>query len=70
MSKEYTFIDLFAGFGGLSEGFYAQKFKSLTHVEIDSHACRTLATRMKHYRYSDKDISVLENDITSENISF
>lgn len=33
--KKYTFIDLFADCGGLSEGFYRQGFKALAHVEID-----------------------------------
>ncbi|TXB66223.1 DNA cytosine methyltransferase [Vicingus serpentipes] len=62
------FIDLFAGCGGLSEGFYKQGFKSLTHVEIDHHACKTLKTRMKYYGYNDNDVNVLEEDITSEDI--
>ncbi|QOD62170.1 DNA cytosine methyltransferase [Polaribacter haliotis] len=65
---KFTFIDLFAGCGGLSEGFYKEDFKSLTHVEIDSHACKTLRTRMEHYGYSDNEISVIEEDIKSENI--
>lgn len=64
----YTFIDLFAGCGGLSEGFYKQGFKSLTHVEIDSHACKTLKTRMSHYGYAENEASVLETDITNDNI--
>lgn len=66
--KKLTFIDLFAGCGGLSEGFYKQGFKALTHVEIDHYACKSLRTRMKHYGYAEKEISVLEKDITDDNI--
>ena len=39
--KQDTFINLFAGCGGLSEGFYCQGFKALAHVEIDHWACVT-----------------------------
>ncbi|MDB9791625.1 DNA cytosine methyltransferase, partial [Bacteroidia bacterium] len=67
-SEKLTFIDLFAGCGGLSEGFYKQGFQSLTHVEIDHYACNSLKTRMKHYGYPEDRISVLEKDITDKNI--
>lgn len=66
--KGYTFIDLFAGCGGLSEGFYRQGFKALAHVEIDHWACETLRTRMKYYGYKDYNQEVIENDITSDDI--
>ena len=66
--KKYTFIDLFAGCGGLSEGFYRQGFKALAHVEIDHWACETLRTRMKFYGYKDYDKEVIEHDITSDDI--
>lgn len=66
--REYTFIDLFAGCGGLSEGFYRQNFKALAHVEINAAACKTLRTRMEHYGYGDVDKSVLETDITRDDI--
>ena len=68
MSKKYTFIDLFAGCGGLSEGFYKQGFQGLTHVEYDHYACESLRTRMKHYGYQENEISVLEKDITDKDI--
>ncbi len=66
--KRYTFIDLFAGCGGLSEGFYREGFKSLAHVEIDHWACETLRTRMKYYGYKDYEKEVIEHDITSKDI--
>ena len=45
-----TFIDLFAGAGGLSEGFIREGFNPLAHVEVDKHACDTLQTRIAfHY---------------------
>ena len=66
--KKYTFIDLFAGCGGLSEGFYRDGFKALAHVEMNHWACETLRTRMKHYGYKDFDQEVIEHDITSEDI--
>ncbi len=68
VKKKYTFIDLFAGCGGLSEGFYRQGFKALAHVEIDHWACETLRTRMKFYGYKDYDKEVIEHDITSDDI--
>lgn len=66
--KAYTFIDLFAGCGGLSEGFYRVGFKALAHVEINHWACETLRTRMMHYGYTNIDKEVIEYDITSEDI--
>lgn len=66
--KKYNFIDLFAGCGGLSEGFYKQNFNALAHVEINPVACKTLRTRMKHYGYENAEESVLELDITSEDV--
>ena len=63
-----TFIDLFAGCGGLSEGFYKQNFKALAHVENDHYSCESLRARMKYYGYSEKSISVVEKDITDKDI--
>ncbi|MBO4806984.1 MAG: DNA cytosine methyltransferase [Paludibacteraceae bacterium] len=66
--KKYTFIDLFAGCGGLSEGFYRMGFKALAHVEFDHWACETLRTRMKFYGYKNYDKEVIEHDITDKDI--
>lgn len=68
MSRKYKFIDLFAGCGGLSEGFYMQGFEALAHVEIDHIACQTLKTRMQHYGYKNAEEAVIEADITSSDI--
>lgn len=66
--KKYNFIDLFAGCGGLSEGFYRQGFNALAHIEIDPTACKTLKTRMEYYGYEDPDKEVLNLDITGEDV--
>src|SRR5699024_1440509 len=42
-------IDLFAGAGGLSEGFRQENFDILAHVEMDKNACNTLRTREVYY---------------------
>ena len=68
IKKKYTFIDLFAGCGGLSEGFYRMGFNALAHIEIDHWACETLRKRMLYYGYKNVDKAVVETDITSEDI--
>lgn len=66
--RKYNFIDLFAGCGGLSEGFYRLGYNALAHVEINNVACKTLKTRMKYYGYSNYDNEVLEMDITRDDV--
>lgn len=66
--RKLNFIDLFAGCGGLSEGFYRMGFNALAHVEIDTTACKTLRTRMKYYGYKNIEKKVLEMDITRKDI--
>lgn len=49
MKQRLNFLDLFAGAGGLSEGFIQAGFKPVAHVESDRPACFTLRTRMAYH---------------------
>jgi DNA (cytosine-5)-methyltransferase 1 len=49
MQKKLNYIDLFAGAGGLSEGFKSQGFTPVAHVEMDLAACKTLTTRAAYH---------------------
>lgn len=57
--RKYNFIDLFAGAGGLSEGFIQAGFTPIAHVEMNSYAAQTLTTRSAyHYLKKEKRIDV------------
>lgn len=49
MNKKLTYIDLFAGAGGLSEGFIRTGYIPVTYVEVDEDACFTLKTRLAYH---------------------
>ena len=59
--KQHTIIDLFAGAGGLSEGFIQAGFHPIAHVEMDHYACDTLRTRAAfHYLKANDQLEIYE----------
>lgn len=61
-NKQFTFIDLFAGAGGLSEGFIRAGFTPIAHIEMNQDACNTLKTRAAfHYLKVEGKLSVYED---------
>ena len=64
--KEVNYIDLFAGAGGLSEGFIREGFKPVAHVEMNKHACDTLKTRVAyHYLIKNNQKKIYDNYLLS-----
>lgn len=66
-----NYIDLFAGAGGLSEGFIRAGFKPVAHVEMNKDACDTLRTRsVFHYLKENNRLSeyhkYLKGEITKK----
>ncbi len=64
-----NYIDLFAGAGGLSEGFIRAGYNPVAHVEMDEAACYTLRTRVAYHflkasNQYDVYVSYLRGEIT------
>jgi DNA (cytosine-5)-methyltransferase 1 len=67
--KQLNYIDLFAGAGGLSEGFVKAGFKPIAHVEMNKDACDTLKTRTAFHWLKEKDRSEEYYDYLKGNIT-
>ncbi len=67
MKKEIKYIDLFAGAGGLSEGFIRAGFIPIAHVEMNSDACNTIKTRTAyHWLKQNGKIRIYNDYLKSE----
>ena len=54
-SIKLRYLDLFAGAGGLSEGFIREGFDPIAHVEMSEAACFTLKTRAAFHYLNKKN---------------
>ncbi len=59
--KQLSFIDLFAGAGGLSEGFIQAGFTPVAHVEMNPYACQTLETRAAYHYLKSQGSEALQS---------
>lgn len=67
MTRKLTFIDLFAGAGGLSEGFIRAGYEPIAHVEMDEAACYTLKTRAAyHYLKANNKFDIYKAYLRNE----
>lgn len=55
MSKGLNYIDLFAGAGGLSEGFVRAGFNPVAHIEMDRASCFSLKTRAAYHYLKEQN---------------
>ena len=61
------FLDLFAGAGGLSEGFLRAGYTAVAHVEMDIAACYTLKTRAAyHWLKKNQQVHIYNQYLSGE----
>jgi len=66
--RKLTFIDLFAGAGGLSEGFIRAGFTPIAHVEMNKDACDTIKTRTAYHWLKENKKTKIYNDYLKSEI--
>lgn len=54
-----NYLDIFAGAGGLSEGFIRAGYNPIAHIEMDKAACYTLKTRLAYKWLSEHQKSTI-----------
>lgn len=66
MARGLNYIDLFAGAGGLSEGFIEAGFNPIAHVEMDTNASDTLRTRLVYHYLKQKNFELYKSYLKGE----
>ena len=67
ISKEITYIEIFAGAGGLAEGFLREGYIPVAHIEMDKYASLTLQTRLAfHYLKQKGNMEIYNNYVTKK----
>ena len=64
-----NYIDLFAGAGGLSEGFIRAGFDAVAHIEMDPNAVNTIKTRLCYYYLTKHNQRNYYNDYLRKQIT-
>lgn len=63
----YNYLDLFAGAGGLSEGFFRAGFEPVAHIEMDAAACFSLKTRAAfHWLKKENKLNIYRKYLSQE----
>ncbi|AKB27961.1 DNA-cytosine methyltransferase [Methanosarcina siciliae T4/M] len=69
MKSKYTVLDMFSGAGGLSEGFFQNGFKFVSHIEKNDHARNSLETRAIYHALKDSSNEGIYRDYISGNLN-
>ena len=69
LKKKLKFLEVFAGAGGLSEGFIRAGFEPVAHIEMDPSACYTLKTRMARHWLFSKNCQKVYYDYLNRKVS-
>ena len=64
-----NYLDIFAGAGGLSEGFLRAGYTPVAHIEMDKAACYTLKTRLAYRWLSDHNQTITYTHYLNREIS-
>ena len=68
-SIKQTYIEIFAGAGGLAEGFLREGYIPVAHVEMDKYASLTLRTRLSYHYLRQKGEVGIYRDYIMRKIS-